>query len=139
MLFESLQPQSTFFANCGGYNSRRIERWFDGKEENMAVFLAKKDESIAGVLFLWNLDNLPELGIAVADASQGCGIGTMLMQAAEQFAAQAGLGAIFLSTHPANVHAQGLYRKMHYEYIGTSRSGEFLFLRRIPRKKQKTI
>ena len=131
--FDRMQGETEFFFNCNDRNRKFTRNFFKGKTRNVDFFLAQDGETMAAILFLTNMDSLPELGIAVDEAYQNRGLGHRLLAFAENYAEEKGKNGILLSTHPGNIRAQALYRKMKYERLGNAVNGEILYLRRICR------
>jgi len=66
------------------------------------------------------------LGMAIASAERGKGIGKALIRAAIEKATGRGLSRIELTVHSANNVAQGLYRSVGFVHEGTQRQGWLL-------------
>ena len=97
-----------------------------------ATRVGENGEEMAGYVFLWDLDTaVPWLGICVNDRYKGQGVGTRLMRYVENYCQDRHKGGILLTTHVENIIAQGLYRKVGYEVIGTDHRGELLMILRI--------
>lgn len=84
------------------------------------LWLAIADAAIAGALLVgpYDLDGGPcaaVYGIKVDVPFRRQGIGSMLMQKADDFAQSAGLDRLFLETKPDNVPALALFRKCGYK------------------------
>ena len=73
--------------------------------------------------FLWAADTpVPELGVAVADAYHGCGLGRCVLLLLEASARAIGAAAIELTTVPTNERARHAYESVGYELLGTIRN-----------------
>lgn len=83
------------------------------------LWLAIVDAAIAGALLVgpYDLDGAPcaaVYGIKVDVSSRRQGIGSMLMQKADDFAQSVGPDRLFLETKPDNLPALALFRKCGY-------------------------
>jgi ribosomal protein S18 acetylase RimI-like enzyme len=97
-------------------------------ESGRPHFVAVRDRNVVG----W-CDVLPQvgqmrahvgtLGMAVAAAERGKGIGRQLILAAIEGATQKGLRRIELTVHADNRVAQSLYRSVGFEHEGIQRRG----------------
>lgn len=96
------------------------------KEDLHFVAVAKdeqSDMSIVAHAFLWSAqDEVPELGIAVADAWQRRGLGCALLLLLENVARMTGRKAIELTTMQTNEPAYRAYIRAGYEYLGIIRN-----------------
>lgn len=73
--------------------------------------------------FLWSMcDEVPEFGIAVADAWHGRGLARQMMTLLEKACVAAGKPAIELTTMQDNEHAHSVYLKAGYEDLGIIRN-----------------
>jgi len=78
---------------------------------------------VAGYTFLWSAqDPIPELGLAVADAYQGIGLGTSLLLLLEAMARSTGRVAIELTTMQGNDTAYRTYLNAGYAFLGIIRN-----------------
>jgi ribosomal protein S18 acetylase RimI-like enzyme len=78
---------------------------------------------LAGYAFLWSAqDPIPELGLAVADAYQGIGLGTSLLLLLEAMARSTGRVAIELTTMQGNDAAYRTYLNAGYALLGIIRN-----------------
>jgi RimJ/RimL family protein N-acetyltransferase len=66
--------------------------------------------------------HVADLGLMVAAGHRRSGIGTLLMQAAEEWAAAAGVRKLELHVFPHNAPAISLYEKLGYEREGLRRA-----------------
>lgn len=66
--------------------------------------------------------HVADLGVMVAAPHRRLGIGTRLMRAAEEWAADAGISKLELHVFPHNEPAISLYRKLGYEREGLRRA-----------------
>lgn len=83
------------------------------------VWVAVAGSRIVGYGFLWDIhDPVPVLGIGLADACQGQGLGAHFLGLIIDAARDAGRDGIELTTVPENVRAFALYRKMGFRHIG---------------------
>jgi ribosomal protein S18 acetylase RimI-like enzyme len=136
--YAGLSAESLFFFTPHDPNPNKLRELILGtpQERNIRRFAAvlsiEGSEEMAGYVFLWDLDTgVPWLGICVSDSYKGQGIGTLLMDYAKQCCREQGKGGILLTTHRDNEKAQGLYRKVGYETIGTDSRGEHLMIFRL--------
>jgi ribosomal protein S18 acetylase RimI-like enzyme len=100
--------------------SRRSLRHFL-RSPTAEVIVAEHDGVLAGtaiVLFRPRSSVARLYSIAVAPHLGGRGVGTMLLEAAEQAAVERGCGAIRLEVHETNAAAISRYRKSHYREFG---------------------
>jgi ribosomal protein S18 acetylase RimI-like enzyme len=136
--YAALSAESLFFFTPHDPKPEKLRELVSGiaQEQNICRFAAvqaiEENEEMAGYVFLWDLDTgVPWLGICVCDSYKGQGIGTSLMRYVEQYCRKQGKGGILLTTHRDNEKAQGLYRKVGYETIGTDSRGELLMIYRL--------
>ena len=84
--------------------------------------VALDDEYIVGWSFIWDLDaGEPTLGLGIADAYQGQGLGATLMDQVMAAARRLGLSRVYLTVVQDNHVAWGLYERR-----GFVRYGEFV-------------
>jgi N-acetylglutamate synthase-like GNAT family acetyltransferase len=89
-----------------------------GRDE---VWVAEQDDALVGVLVIVIAgDHLLIENIAVSPASQGAGVGSLLMQTAEQHARQAGVSEVRLYTHELMTENHAYYR--HRGFVETHRA-----------------
>jgi len=89
-----------------------VQRAVTGKDR---AYLAIDQDTVAGYFFLWEFDKpIPVLGIGIADAYQGLGLGRAFMNILIEDAQSAGRDGIELTTVPKNVRAFALYRKLGF-------------------------
>lgn len=87
-----------------------------------AVFLAYSDTECIGQIVLkkfWNKYALVE-DICVSKSARGQGVGTALMQRAEEWARECGLCGLFLETQDNNLSACRFYAKFGFEIGGVN-------------------
>ena len=73
--------------------------------------------------FLWSMcDEIPELGIAVADAWHGRGLARRMLELLEKVCVSEGKPAIELTTMQDNERAHAVYLKAGYEDLGVIRN-----------------
>lgn len=83
------------------------------------IYVALSGEAIVGYFFLWEFQEaIPLLGIGLADAVQGEGLGAQMMAILIEDARAAGREGIELTTMQHNERAFALYRKMGFEHVG---------------------
>lgn len=102
------------------YDGDTLARIIDrAQRETDRTYVALAGDSIAGYFFLWDFqDPVPVLGIGIADAWQGQGLGPRFMKILIDDAKSAGRDGIELTTLPENGRAFALYRKMGFEHTG---------------------
>jgi len=127
--------ETTFFFNATGYNYRRTMRFFgEDPDPDIRHWAAILDGRMVGYVFVWQISKkIVEMGIVVADDCKGKHLGRALIDTVKDWCRANGKGGILLTTHPANIRGQMLYRRSGFEHIGTSNNkGEFLFLYTFP-------
>jgi RimJ/RimL family protein N-acetyltransferase len=97
----------------------RIRRHAAHEDLSLVV---EQDGAIVGYCFLWRLDRddgrFPMLGIAVADALHGRGVGAAMMDALIDRARRIGLPGIYLTHSHRNERAGRLYQSRGFTYTG---------------------
>ena len=107
--FDQMGGETRGFFNQGDFNRKRVLRFFDGDAGDQVFFLAEKDGSMAGLVFLYDTHKkVPWLGIAVSEGMKGKRLGGQLIQAAKAYARTHNMGGIMLTTSVANHRGQGL-------------------------------
>lgn len=95
---------------------RIIARAEDGTD---LTYVALAGAEIVAYFYLWDMaDPVPSLGIGLADAVQGRGLGAPCLQILIDDARAAGRQGIDLTTVPTNARAFALYQKMGFQYLG---------------------
>jgi ribosomal protein S18 acetylase RimI-like enzyme len=95
--------------------ARMIERAKSGLDR---TYILLAGEDAAAYFFLWEFpDPISILGIGIADAWQGRGLGAQLMRILIEDAQEAGRDGIDLTTMLHNHRAFALYQKMDFRYI----------------------
>ena len=128
-LFDAVCKERRFLAFTeAGPKEQTFEYYRKVVSGGHAHFVALRNKEIVG----W-CDVLPivgqmqahvgVLGIGIAAAHRGKGIGKALIQAAINKAASRGLSRIELTVHSENHVAQGLYRSLGFVHEGTQRQG----------------
>jgi ribosomal protein S18 acetylase RimI-like enzyme/predicted nicotinamide N-methyase len=75
--------------------------------------------TVVGYVFLWAAsDDIPELGLAVADAWHGRWLGSALLRLMEQLGKAMGRQALELTTMQGNERALAVYRRAGWEHLG---------------------
>lgn len=83
------------------------------------TYLLAHQAEIVGYFFLWEFDQpVPLLGVGLADAWQGQGLGVPLMRRLIDDARAAGKAGVELTTVTTNARAFQLYRKVGFELVG---------------------
>lgn len=95
---------------------RFIERNRRGEDRS---YLLKAGPEVVGYFFLWEFKHpVPILGIGLADAWQGLGLGEAMLRRLIEDAREAGRDAIELTTVPTNARAFRLYQRVGFTHIG---------------------
>jgi GNAT superfamily N-acetyltransferase len=100
-----------------------IERWEPWSAEGNTCFVAQKEDgTLAGLITLHKMFVLHRprpLGritaLVVDDTLRGTGLGRVLVEAAEEFFANAGCGMLELTSHASRVPAHEFYEHLGYE------------------------
>lgn len=83
------------------------------------AFVLCDQEDVVGYFFLWDFDqSVPVLGIGLADAWQGQGLGELILRLLINEARAAARDAIELTTVPTNKLALRLYLRVGFEFVG---------------------
>jgi len=83
------------------------------------AYLLHHGDEVVGYFFLWEFDQpVPLLGIGLADAWQGQGLGVPMIQLLIEDATASGREGIELTTVPENERAFHLYRRVGFQYLG---------------------
>jgi len=114
-----LSPQSRGFFLPNAYDVASVARMIERAESGMDLtYILLAGEEVAAYFFLWEYaDAIPILGIGIADAWQGRGLGKQLMRILIDDAREAGRDGIDLTTMQHNDRAFALYQKMGFRYI----------------------
>ncbi len=111
------QTRSVFLPH--DYDDKTIARYVKralADEDRIYVLLSKNE--IVGYFFLWEFQSpVPLLGIGLADAYQGQGLGRQMMAILIEDARSAGCDGIELTTVPENERAFHLYEKSGFQYL----------------------
>ena len=95
---------------------RFIERNRVGEDRS---YVLEAGTEVVGYFFLWEFKHpVPILGIGLADAWQGQGLGEAMLRRLVEDARAAERDAIELTTVPGNVRAFRLYRRLGFEHVG---------------------
>jgi RimJ/RimL family protein N-acetyltransferase len=102
------------------------------REGTDASFVLLAGEAVRGHFFLWKAGgnphsrahgvDVPELGVAVADAFHGRGLGLLSVRVLQEVARELGRDAIELTTATTNDAGWHVYRKAGFEYVGDIRN-----------------
>ena len=115
--------------NRGDWNYKKAIGFFENTAVNTVFFLAELDGAMIGYLFLWNIDrSVPWLGVAVHEEFKGRRLGRLLIRHALSYLHERGKSGVLLTTHIVNIRAQGLYKSMGFEEIGTAGNNEILYI-----------
>jgi len=114
-----LSEQSRGFFLPHAYDDVTVARMIERVESGMDLtYIVLAGEEVVAYFFLWEYqDAIPILGIGMADAYQGRGLGKQLMQILIDDARQAGRDGIDLTTMQHNDRAFALYQKVGFRYI----------------------
>lgn len=100
------------------------ERTFRGLlgRSNAVLLVAEADSGLLGYAVVWMAGEEAELGdLAVRDEARRRGVGSALVGAALEAAADAGAGVLFLEVRQGNEAARRLYERTGFEVVGTRR------------------
>lgn len=139
--YDSMGFESCFFFNSLGSNKKYTLRFFgENPDKNSVHWLAIDTETdrMVGYVFLFHTNlKVVHFGIAIADDYKGKRLGRRLIDTTKKWCLENGKGGILLTTHPANIRGQMLYRRNGFVQIGTSNmDGEFLFLYNFPQEEK---
>ena len=136
--FDQMGGETRAFFNGNDLNRNFANLFFGEGRDNTEYYLAEKDGAMVGYIFLWDTHTaVPWLGIAVHEGFKGQHLGRDLLQYLFDRVKDMEGNGLLLTTHLANIRAQALYARMGFERIGTSNSGEALYLRRFCVKENK--
>lgn len=114
----SEQTRSRFLPHA--YDDETLTRIIGRAESGVdCTYVALAGEEMVGYFFLWDITSpVPVLGVGLADAWQGRGLGRRFMEILIGDAKESGCSGIELTTLPDNERAFALYRAMGFEYVG---------------------
>ncbi len=114
----SEQTRSQFLPHA--YDDKTILQYCERNKKNRdRIYVALLQNSIIGYFFLWDFNKpFPVLGIGIADACQGQGLGKEMMNILIEDAKTAGSKGILLTTVLSNETAFQLYLRMGFQYLG---------------------
>jgi len=114
----SEQTRSRFLPHA--YDSDTLARIIARAQSGIdRAYIALAGEVVVGYFFLWEIETpVPVLGLGLADAWQGRGLGRRFMEILIGDARIAGCSGIELTTLPENERAFALYRAMGFEHVG---------------------
>lgn len=98
-----------------------IRRWVRDSLEGGTVLVAEDEGTIVGFASVKERDHFTGLRLAyvgelaVAELSEGRGVGRALMAAVEAWARERGLARILLETGAANTEARAFYARLGFE------------------------
>lgn len=92
---------------------------------NSALFIAERNDKIMGMLSAIFYDTVATrkawIEDVVVDSSlRGCGIGTLLVEIAQNWAAERGAESLSLTSSPSRVAAHALYKRCGFSTIETT-------------------
>lgn len=102
------------------YDDATVARYIERSTADIdRAYVVLDGEQIAAYFFLWEFgERVPMLGIGIADAFQGQGMGQQLMRILIEDARTAGRDGIELTTVPTNERAFRLYLSVGFQYVG---------------------
>lgn len=114
-----LSPQSRGFFLPHAYDDATVARMIERAEQGLDLtYIVLAGEEMVAYFFLWEWqDPIPILGIGIADAYQGRGLGKQLMRILIDDARAVGRDGIDLTTMQHNDRAFALYQQMGFRYI----------------------
>lgn len=106
-----------------------VRRRYDAvlRSENHALIVAEDDKTVIALCHVYARPALDKPSEAVVQAlvvdrtRRGGGVGKLMMDAAERWAAERGFDSVALSSHVARSDAHAFYKALGYECIATSR------------------
>jgi acetyltransferase len=114
-LLAELSPQSAFHRFMGGVGAAAPELvralLATGDDRGAWLALDATGRTVGHACWMISPGGVADIGVLVADAAQGRGIGTDLFTAAVRRAADAGARAVHLDVHPENRRVAGLLRR----------------------------
>lgn len=116
---ESLSETSRRLFLPHAYDDETIARYIERSQAgDDLIYLLWSADEVVGYFFLWEFNHpVPLLGIGLADAWQGRGLGRKMMDWLIEEARAAGKDAIELTTMPHNEKAFELYQKVGFQYV----------------------
>lgn len=117
----ALSEESKRLFTPHAYDDATLSRLISQAEadEHRVYLVLDADETIVAYFFLWWYDTpFPVLGIGIADACQGQGLGKKLMQILIEDGRKKGCQAIELTTMLDNQRAFALYEKVGFKCAG---------------------
>jgi ribosomal protein S18 acetylase RimI-like enzyme len=117
---ESLSQASRDTFTPHAYDADTVATYIRRSEnDDDRIYVAMSGDDIVGYFFLWEFQTpVPLLGIGMADAIQGRGVGRQMMAMLIEDAKAAGRDGIELTTMQHNDRAFALYQKMGFEHVG---------------------
>lgn len=114
-----LSPETRHFFLPHQYDKATLEKVVARAErEDDVVYVLTSDSLVVGYFFLWYARRrVPLLGIGLADAYQGQGLGPQMMQILIDEAKRLGAEGIELTTDLRNERAFALYRSCGFRYL----------------------
>ena len=89
------------------------------ERQDLHLVALDQNDTALGYVFLWAAsDDIPELGLAVADAWHGCRVGPTLLRLVEQIGRHLGKRALELTTMQDNARALAVYKGVGWEHLG---------------------
>ena len=116
-----LSARSRGLFNPHSYTVESIRQLVKRQEGGQdAIFLARDGSgAVAAYLFLWYVDRpVALLGIGLADAYQGRGLGRQLLELLVAEGRRRGLDGLELTTAMDNDRAFALYQKLGFKHLG---------------------
>lgn len=108
---------------CRAYQFPWQQSIFVNSVKKHFCLLAQVDNKIVGYAILsYVLDEASILNIVADPASQGRGVGSVLLQGLLDFAEQKGCCNIFLEVRESNTAAYQLYQKFYFDEVGVRKN-----------------
>ena len=114
----SERTRSVFLPHA--YDDETVRRYAARSEQAQdRAYLLYRGSEVVGYFFLWEFNKpVPILGLGLADAWQGQGLGEPMLRLLMSDARTAGRDAIELTTVPTNERALRLYHRVGFEEVG---------------------
>lgn len=111
------QTRARFFPHS--YDEKILSKYVDRAQKGIdRSYVALSEQEIIGYFFLWEFqERIPVLGIGIADAYQGQGLGKQMMTILIEDAKGVGCAGIELTTVLDNERAKKLYQSMGFRHI----------------------
>lgn len=116
----SLSPATRAVFLPHAYDELTLARYVERNEAGLdRIYVLCSGPEVVGYFFLWEFDQaVPLLGVGLADAWQGQGLGEPLLRRLIADAQAAGREGVELTTVTTNARAFALYRRVGFEAWG---------------------